>query len=180
MPKEVQVNNETATVAEIEETPQQTPNMDFQSLLDILVPPTSINITDIFGTEYNIPSACSARAQIKILQQLDKLKNNQTVKGVLDNGFSFDEISELVGIIVSVASDPEVMTGIANAFAVAHPRPYANAKARAKEEGVEFEDAADLFSVEELAGAVVPLFIRLVRKGTSAIAALNKATQGIA
>lgn len=174
------MNNEAAAIAESNEVAQQTPAMDLQSLLDVLVPPTSIVITDIFGNQYSISSACSARAQIKILQQLDKLKNNNVVKSVLEDGFNFEEMSELIGIIVSVAADPEVMTGIANAFSIAHPKPYASAKDQANKNGVEFEDAADLFPVEDLAGAVVPLFIRLVRKGTSAISALNQATLGTA
>lgn len=173
------MTDEATAIAGQEDKVQKTPNMDLQQLLDVLVPPTSIKIVDIFGNEYNIPSACSARAQIKILQHVDKLKNNQTVKDVLDSGFHFDEISELIGIIVSVASDPEVMSGIANAFAIAHPRPYAETKKHAENQGIDFEDAADLFPVEELAGAVVPLFIRLVRKGTSAVATLNQATMGM-
>jgi hypothetical protein len=180
MPKEVQVTNESTVIAEPEDIAQQTPNMDLQQLLDVLVPPTNIKITDIFGNEYSIPSACSARAQVKILQQLNKLKNNEAVQSALKDGLDFNEISELVGIIVGVAADPEVMEGIANAFALAHPKPYRSTCATAKEQDVEYQDAADLFSVEELAGAVVPLFIRLVRKGTSAIATLNQATAGIA
>ena len=174
---------DSAALASEPQEPQEAqpqPDMDIQKLLDVLVPPASVEITDIFGNNYKVPSACSARAQIKILQELDGLRNNPTVVDVIRKGFYFDEMTELVGIIVRVASDPDVMAGIAKAFALAHPRPFAEASNHAKNEGFDFDDAADLFPVEELAGAVVPLFIRLIRRGTSAVQVLNRATSGIA
>ena len=150
--------------------------LDLKNLLDILVPPNSINIVDIFGNEYELPSSCSARAQIKIIKEFDKLKALPSVTEALGGGVAIGDATDLIKIIAQVAGDPAVMEGIAKAFETAHPGAYAKAKKSAKENSVKFSDAADLFAVEELAGAVIPLFIRLVKKGAQAMQTLSRAT----
>ena len=164
-----------AVIAPPEEEEVTTAEIDVKKLLDALVPPVSIEIVDIFGNEYKLPTACSARSQIKILNELEQLKAIPAVASLF-TGFQVADVTDVVSIIVSVAGDPAVMAGIATCFELAHPKAYARARIAADEAGTEYADAADLFPVEELAGAVVPLFIRLIRRGANAIQTLGKAT----
>jgi len=172
------VTTQTAAVAQPPQ-PDEDSELDIQKLLDVLVPPASISVTDIFGNEYTVPSACSARAQVKILNVADGLKKNETLATTMSGDVDLADIGAIIGLVVTICADEEVMASLAKAFEIGHPIPYGNSSSKAKELGVPFDDAADLFPVEELAGAVVPLFIRLVRKGTTAVQSITKATGGI-
>jgi len=179
--KEVQVTVATETA----NTPQQDQNvnqnyreaeLDLSNLLDVLVPPSTIEVTDIFDNNYELSSSCSARAQIKILKELNGLKDLDVVQEAIGSGVVISDASDIVRLVTSVAGDDQIMSGIATAFEIAHPSAYAKAKKSAKENGVKYNDAADLFAVEELAGSVIPLFIRLVKRGAVAMQTLSRAT----
>jgi len=166
-------------VAELpdEQVPPMDPAEGIKSLLDVLVPPEELLIVDIFGNEYTVSAVCSARVQIKVLRKLDKLRELSLVQEVVgEMDFNANGIQGIIDALMRVSAEDEVVELLAGAFEIAHTLPYAKAKKSAKSNKVTFQDAADLFPVEEIIGAVVPLFIRLARRGATAIGAVSRAT----
>lgn len=140
-------------------------------LLDTLVPPDKVCIYDIFNKKHEFPTTISARCQIKVLREFDRIKK-------IDVGeISGIDMSNIINTIISLASNEEVLRSISRCFAVAHPRVLASVKKRADKEKVSYEEgdfcAADLFPLEEMVSAIVPLFLRLAKRGGAAIAKLN-------
>jgi|TARA_Y100000289_G_scaffold14595_1_gene13708 hypothetical protein len=142
-----------------------------QGILETLVPPEEIEITNIFGEKFTVSGVCSARKQIKILRQIDKIRELGTdieIEGSI-NGF--------INGLVSLASNEEILGILSGVFADTYPKELEASKKAAKKLKVDFEDnvfaAADLFPLEEMAAAIVPLFIRLARRTGQAIQALS-------
>jgi len=147
---------------------------DFQALMEMLVPPMSITVVDIFGETYEVPSAIPARAQIKVIRRLESIKSLPVASQInLEGGLNGPAIAKL---ILTLAQDPRVMAALAESFELAHPAPFAATKKRAETEGTPFEDAADLFPIEEIVGALVPLFVRLAQKAGAAVRGLGEVT----
>lgn len=146
-----------------------------KNFFSTLVPPTSVIITDIFGTEYDLICSISARNQVKILREFDKINIESNVNINLDTGTPLDN---LVQTIVSIATDDKSLLVICRCFEYGHPKALEQAKVKAKEKGYIYEEgdyaAADLFSLEELATAIVPLFIRLAKRTSQAVQSLVK------
>ena len=142
-------------------------------LLETLVPPTNIEIIDVFGNDYKLSSSVSARKQIKILREFDKLKEISTDDLSLAEG----NVSGIVSLIVDVAMNEVVFDVVCNCFFIAHPKTVAKAKAHAENEDVEFEEnhlaVGDLFPIEEIVSGIVHLFIRLARRTGKALAVLS-------
>lgn len=150
---------------------------DFQALMAMLVPPTTISVTDIFGETYEVPSAIPARAQIKVVRCLETIKDLPVAGQIdLDGGLTGPGIAK---ILLTLAQDERVMAALAESFSLAHPAPYAATKQRADTEGLEYQDAADLFPIEEIIGSLVPLFVRLAQKAGAAVRGLGEATNQI-
>jgi len=138
----------------------------FRAILDVLVPPDDIEVRDAFGNTYNLPAAVPARAQIEILRRVETIRE----AGILDN-LNVDlagGMAGMAGTLVALGSSEEVMSAIAEAFALAHPTAVAGAKAHAKKHKIKVKDAADLFPVEELVAGLIPLFARLVQRAAQA------------
>lgn len=145
----------------------------FRALLDILDPPSEIVVTDRFGVTHELTASVSARQQIKILREFERVKD-LPVAGEIS---SLDGAEgNIAGALVTLASDPEVLAGLARAFAIAHPIAVREATVRAADQ-CEFEDAADLFGIEELVAGLIPLFGRLVHRSAGAIQALDGASR---
>lgn len=142
----------------------------FRRLLDILDPPDEVVVTDAFGDSHRLASAVSARAQIKILREFERVKDLPVAQGLdLSGGGG-------VGLaLVMLAQDPEVLSALARCFAIAHPGAVASATESAG--AMEIEDAADLFPIEELVAGLVPLFGRLIQRSAGAIQALDGVSQ---
>ncbi len=140
---------------------------DFNSLVNILVPPTSIEIVDAFGNEHKVSSAISARSQIVLFRIVEDIQKCEAVMKIAGNG-SVSNAGGVASALMYLGGDEEVMGYLAEAFEVAHPRAYAEACKSAEEQGVKVEDAADCFSVEELVSAIVPLFLRLIKRTAQA------------
>ena len=154
------------------------PTADFQALMEMLVPPTSITVVDIFGETYEVPSAIPARAQIKVIRVLESIKDLPVANQInLDEGLNGPAIGK---IILTLAQDARVMAALAESFELAHPAPFAATKQRADTEGTPYEDAADLFPIEEIVGALVPLFVRLAQKAGAAVRGLGEVTNQMA
>lgn len=150
------------------------PSLDqFRALLDILDPPSEVKVTDRFGATHDLAVAISARQQIKILREFERVKELPVASEVSALDFAGGNVA---GALVALASDPEVLASLARAFAIAHPVAVAEATERAGH-SLEIEDAADLFGIEELVAGLVPLFGRLVQRSASAIRVLDGASR---
>lgn len=142
-----------------------------QGILETLVPPENIEITNVFGEKFTVSGVCSARKQIKILRQIDKIRELGTdieIEGSI-NGF--------INGLVSLASNDDILGILSEIFGDTYPSVLEETKKTATVNGVDFEDgkfaSADLFPLEEMAAAIVPLFIRLARRTGQAITAIT-------
>ena len=145
----------------------------FRALLDTLDPPNTLEVTDVFGEVHRLPSAVSARAQIAIFRKIEEVQSLPVAEG-LSGDFAGGNV---VGAILALSSDPKVLEALAECFSVAFPLAVARASKRATEEGLSFEDACDLFPIEEVIGSLVPLFVRLMRRGMKAAETLGAARE---
>lgn len=158
-----------------EETIDPTDLLDgVKSFLATLVPPTKVEIEDIFANKYDLTCSVSARNQIKILREFDKLKElpNVDFLGESNEG----GVTSIVKTIINVATDETALLIICRCFSIGHAPALSKAKEHAKNIDHEFEDndyaCADLFALEELVTAIVPLFIRLAKRSSQAITAV--------
>lgn len=136
--------------------------------LERLVPPEKIEIEDIFGNIYSLPTSISARSQIKVIRVFEGM-----MEKVDRTKFKFPDpinAATLLTAFINISSDDTVMNSIETCFKVAHPKVLK--KALSKFDG-KSGSAADVFSIEELLSGVVPLFIRLIRKGTGVMAKIS-------
>ena len=140
----------------------------FRKLLDVLDPPSEVEVTDRFGETHRLTASVSARQQIRILREFERVKSLPVANEIagLDLG------GNVAGALVALASDPDVLSALARAFETAHPNAVRAATDRAADT-CEVEDAADLFPIEELVAGLVPLFGRLVHRSASAVRALD-------
>jgi len=170
------VQEETTKIEEV-----SNPGLDLTQMLDTLVPPKTVTVVDVFGNEYEMTAVCSARSQIRILRKFEELQTLPAIAEQLGDDIAIGDAGSIAALIIKVASDPQVLSGIASAFEIGHPKTYGLAIKAAKKQGLkDVEDAADLFPIEELVAAVLPLFMRLLRKSATAINALTGATTPVA
>ena len=105
-------------MSELEKTPAQAEETSLSSITDLLetlVPPKSINIEDIFGNEYKVSSSVSARRQIQILREFDKLKD-------MDGEISIDfgDMMAIMNSLVELAMNEKIFSILCNCFYLAH------------------------------------------------------------
>ena len=136
-----------------------------KGFLEKLVPPKTVLISDIFASEYELKCSVSARKQIKILREFEKI---DTMEGI-----SFSDDDTMVNSIIKIASNEDYLEILCRCFTLGHPEVLKSAKDKAKEQDYEYEESsmapADLFAIEELATAVVPFFIRLAKRASQAM-----------
>ena len=142
--------------------------LDIKSVFEKLVPPQNITISDIFGNEYSLSSTVSARKQVVILREFEKIQEIQEELQLKDAS-----IAGIVDFISSICQQEEFLLALCRCFNVAHPQTVEATKKIAKKAKVEYEEGdyapADLFALEELAAAIVPLFIRLAKRAGMAL-----------
>ena len=147
-------------------------------LLERLVPPTDVTVTDLHGRTYRFPAVVSARRQMAVVREVKGLLAHETTVAAADEaaqlvrrGRPEDLGAALVKIVAQVADDaglghvgrafaagwPEVVTQSATASGIGEPSDKGEA-------------ALDLFPVEELAKAILPLCVRLARTSVQALA----------
>lgn len=142
-----------------------------RTLMESLVPPDDVTITDIFGTEYTVTTKISARSQIKIIRELESCAD-------IDLGVSSIQELSLPALVFKVAANEQLLEMVGRCMSIAFPLVVSNAEATAKEKGVAYEEpsAIDLFSVEEVVSAIVPLFLRVAKKTGSVLTILSALT----
>lgn len=136
-----------------------------KDLFATLVPPDKIEISDALGNRYQARAALPARAQIMVIQHLERLAGI----GVSPLESLGGGLPAIANLVVTLARDPDVLNGIADAFGAAHPKVVAGAVAASKAEGDGYTHPADLFAVEELVAGLVPFFIRFAAKAADLI-----------
>jgi hypothetical protein len=156
-------------------------------LVDKLVPPREVRVTDLLGNEYTVPSAISARRNIQVVRHLQNVLGEPAVAravGNLDALLSGGDLGASIFHIVGIVSSEEVIGHVAAAFECAHPDTLALARRNVTPDGAMFDpiaddlpDAADLFSVEELATALVPLFVGLAKRSMQALSVVSGALE---
>ncbi|HHZ95224.1 MAG TPA: hypothetical protein EYN67_06655 [Flavobacteriales bacterium] len=161
---------------EVEEVEEQLTIADagytLQNVLKTLIPDDEIEVQDVLGGKHMVRTVASARVQIKVLRQFEKLKSLSFTEMPFAN-----DASSMFDLIMSVADNDDVLRVISNCFSVSQPLLIASVKKKATEQGFPFEDsdlaAADLFPLEEMIAAIIPLFIRLARKASQAVKSIT-------
>ena len=142
--------------------------LDIKAVFEKLVPPTNITISDIFGNDYSLSSTVSARKQVVILREFETIQDIQSQVELKDGS-----IAGIVDLISSICQQEEFLLALCRCFSTAHPKTLESAKKMAKKAKAEYEEGdfapADLFALEELAAAIVPLFIRLAKRAGMAL-----------
>ena len=147
------------------------------SIIDSLLPPDEIEVSDVFGDKHLLPATCSARAQIKIIRSLEKIKDVELPNGIQTDGLGVNDIVKLLGNLVM---NDVVFETVCKCAELAHPRLIKKLKQRAIAEGIEFEEdlpVADLFPIEEAVAMIVPLFLRIARRTGQAIQQIAEASE---
>ena len=140
-----------------------------KSMFSTLVPPEDLEIRDAFGNVYMTRSAIPARAQIKVMQQLDRIWESESDGIDLGNLGGVSGISKL---LIQLATDPVIFESICGAFACAHPEAVKASKESAISQGVKKSSAShpgDLFPLEEIVAGLIPFFIRLASRTVTLI-----------
>ena len=148
--------------------------LDIEEILAKLVPPDEVEILDIFGNEYKKPAVISARKQIKVIRSFQEaLSYVNTTQATTDGS-----VSSLIDYVVEIATDDKVLETIGECFTHAYPDVVKSSVKYAKDKdiSVEHNAALDLFSIEDIAGSIIPLFMRLAKKSGGAIKLLTSLT----
>jgi hypothetical protein len=165
MAKPITEQSEQAGRAEAPSEQEKKSLSDMRKIIDTMVPPKTVEVVDVLGNEYRLPGAVSARVQVEILRVVEGLSTLPA--GALFSG-SVGDTKGLVAMLSILAREPLVLAALAEAFGLAHPAALTKALAAVRAEGIEANDAADAFAVEEIVAALVPLFVRLAKRGASA------------
>ena len=132
--------------------------------LDRLVPPEKLEVEDIEGNVYKLKTSISARNQIKVIRRFEEMMNVvDKDKLVIPQPIT---ITGILNAFIRVSSDEVVMKAMEDCFALAHPDALKEAVSYC---GNKKSKAADVFPIEELLSGVLPLFIRLLKRGTMVI-----------
>ena len=133
---------------------------DLRDLFATLVPPDTIELTDALGNRYTVRSALPARAQIRVMQQMDELLSAEVDTSSISLVAQGGGLNAMANALVSLSKQPKILDGLAATFTAAHPAIVKQAGQAATEAGVEAADAADLFPAEELVAGLVPFIVR--------------------
>ncbi|MGI9554834.1 MAG: hypothetical protein ACR2M6_02565 [Vampirovibrionia bacterium] len=154
---------------QVEATEEQS---DLLEILNKLVPPDTIEIIDIFGNTYKRASVLSARKQIKVVREFEKV-----IAHISESDFNVENNSQIVDFLIKSATDEKVLEHMSICFGHAFPNVVERSVSYAIDEKIELDNdfpILDVFSLEDIVGAIVPLFIRLAKKLSGAISSLTK------
>lgn len=151
-----------------EEIKQEVPEQDLSSLtnlLETLMPPTNISIEDVFGEVYEVSSIVSARKQILIMREFDKIKK-------LEEPLPLDisDVPSIIDSFIKISTNEVIFEVLCKCFEVAHKKIVVKSRTKSSQDE---QHVGDLFAIEEIVSGIIPLFIRLARKTSQAIKALS-------
>ncbi|MBU6287597.1 MAG: hypothetical protein KGS10_05490 [Chloroflexi bacterium] len=139
-----------------------------RDLFETLVPPATLQISDVYGNTYTVRGRIPARTQILVMRELDRLMEVQ-VDPAMGQALA-GGIAGAVRAVVTACSDPRVLSALVEAFAVAHPGAVESALGVARANGDPANDAADVFGLEEMAAALLPFFVALAKRTSTTLA----------
>ena len=151
-----------------------TPTNALAKFIDRLVPPAEVEVKDERGNVYRVRSSISARKNIAVTRTLQSILGMEAFARVVAQlgriGDGADP-GEMIVHVAALTADDAVVEALGQAFEAAHPEALAGARAKLGSQG----GAADIFPVEELLGALAPLFVGLVRRSVQALGAASGA-----
>lgn len=141
--------------------------------LEKLVPPDEIIIHDLYGEQYELRTRISARSQIKLIREFEKGMKGVSLKEVIAPDEELTT-SVIIGAVMKVAVKDAVLNSVDKCFQIAHPHAMDSARANAKNDphAPKKPTALDLFGLEDILGAILPLFLGLTKKGANLLALL--------
>lgn len=123
---------------------------DFISLLEDLVP-SDLEIYDLEGNKYKLPSKLSARRQIKALRLVERAA--ELLQEIDVDEESFQSMETMIRAAMSVLSDERLLDLIDEAFESCYPMITRNFDA----------PPSDMFDIEELVKAFGPLAVAFAK-----------------
>lgn len=122
------------------------------TLLDQLVPPSSVTISRADGSTLDLPGAIPARRQVVVFRLMRDLLELPQVAGVVSGLGGQLATGNVVDTVVALATDLEVAEALCGVFTAAYPEALG--------EGV---DPMDVLPLEEVVLALVPFSERFVK-----------------
>ena len=145
-----------------EEVSEESYFKSIEEMLDALVPPSEILINDVDGKEHRLPGAIPARRQVKVFREFRGIWDNEDVKTHMESAADYS-VSGIAKAVMGVAFEEEVLESLGRAFKAAFPKSCGD------------QDPLDLFPVEEGVTALVPLFIRFIKRAGKTLIGLGQA-----
>ena len=167
-----QETNEIEETEELDGTEDDSVDI-VRDFLSKIVPPTEVSIEDLYGQEYSLRTKISARSQIQLVREFEK-----GIKDIaLTDLFEMDEeinSSSIIRAIMKVSTKEAVLSSVDKCFQITHPSAFESAKKGAKNDpyAPKKPTPIDLFSLEDILSAVLPLFLGLIKKGTNVLTLL--------
>lgn len=135
------------------------------SMLEALVPPKEVIITDVNGKEHKLPGAIAARRQIKVFREFQEIIKNPDVSEKFNEDEEFSTVS-IINTLMKVAFHDAVLTSLGTAFKEAFPDACNG-------------DPLDEFALEEVVAALVPLLLRFVKRAGKTLAGIGQLTSAL-
>lgn len=156
---------------------QLEPSGGLLNILNVLVPAKTVTLMDASGEEHVLAGALPARRQILVLRKLDELKTqvleDEEIRGLIKGGgnnlSAASVMSTVIDNLVRLAGNETVLNGLGESFGEAHPTAVKAASENLKAAGVNSKDPLDLFPLEEIVAGLIPFFVRLLKRGASAL-----------
>ena len=143
-------------------------------LIDVLVPPQTVEVEDITGTVHSLRANLPAAVEVRILRKLRVMGSAMPDLAALADpeGDITGQATTVVDAVIALCSDEAVLSCVAECFGMAHPRAVREAvvNVAADENLAEYMPAtgtpgpADLFSAVDLVSGIVPFGLRAVSK----------------
>lgn len=123
-------------------------------MLEKLVPPDDVEITDVEGNVHKRPAVLPARRQIKIFRIFKDILEGELAQEYLVGA----NAGSIANMIVDMASNEEIAEKLGEAFGIAFPGLY--------------DDPLDMLPLEELVGSLVPFCLRFLAKAAQGLKAI--------
>ena len=170
--KDEDMVNEDFENEELEEEALESVDL-IQNFLEKIVPPSEVKIEDLYGDKYELRTRISARNQIKLVREFEKAMKE--IK--LTELFAADQeitSASIISAMMKVSMKEQVTESIDKCFQIAHPNAFETAKKNAKADpyAPKKPTPLDLFSLEDIMSAILPLFLGLIKKGANVLTLL--------
>ena len=144
-----------------------------RDVLNALVPPDNVEVTDVFGDKHKVSSSISARRQVKIMRLLEEIKDinvNNIVVGDMTPQSMFN-------ILIKLMANEQIFCTLCRCVEIAYPSVLSKMLESAEASSYDYDKdlpVADLMPIEEVVALLVPLSLKIARRTGQAIQALTK------